>query len=740
MDDGGIPTNVRRAMNRYSPSKKVNYGFGVALLILVVIGVMSYMSATKYIQLSSWVHRTTEVINAIEFIHSQVQDRVASERGYVISGDPAYLTPFEAAESKINEGVRRLTNLVSDNQGQMERVARLSLLIDEFLANSREIMRLKAMHNDAEARRKSNNYFVERPKESVRKLLEEMNHIEDSLLETRLKNAREGAKSALVVTVSGSIIAFLFLLFAAGIVYFDIEERKRYTQALIEAREEALQASKSKSQFLANMSHEIRTPMNAIIGMADVLSETELDPDQTKYVKVFKRAGNNLLNLINDILDFSKIEAGKLDLDNVPFNVKEVVDNCIELMSFRASQKGIELTSEIDLDIPLHLMGDPNRLRQILTNLIGNAIKFTENGKVLLKVRTAAEEQGRDLILFSVMDTGRGIARDKQSQIFEKFNQLDPSIGRQYGGTGLGLSISKELVNLMGGSIWVESSENIGSTFFFTFPVREQIKTSEVFDSDVIPIDRRLLNILLVDDSEDNRLLVETYLKKTSYRIVSAENGREAFEKFKEEDFDVVLMDMHMPVMDGYTATREIKKWQTSEGKEHVPIVALTAFALKEERQNSLDAGCVAHITKPVKKETLLRIIYEVTRNAQKRETSSERQSESKHTATSEPQIFASLDSELASLVPRYIQNRRRDHSRLNEAMHAGDFETIRTIGHNVKGTAKSYGFASLGELAARLEGSASTRDSQGLSEQIREFENLLNLIEQTGLPKKKQI
>lgn len=494
-------------------------------------------------------------------------------------------------------------------------------------------------------------------------------------------------------------------------VSFDITDRINSEKELEKAKNLAEESVRIKEQFLANMSHEIRTPMNGIIGLSNVLQKTPLSPDQRKYLNAIRTSADNLLVIINDILDFSKIQAGKVTFEETTFNLPEVIRHIMAVLEVRAHERFNSLHYTIDNNVPEHVTGDPVRLSQILNNLIGNAIKFTEHGSVCLTISCMKQTDDETLLQFSVSDTGIGIPEDKLETIFESFTQASNDTTRKYGGTGLGLTISRRFVELQGGKIEVKSRYGKGSLFSFTIPFRlcEKNDTShpdEEGNAEKAPCAEELgkLNVLLAEDNEINQLLVSQLMSDWNFNLDVVENGKQALEKLSEKDYDLVLMDMQMPVMTGYEAIEQIR--QSDSTLQTMPVIALTAHATSGEVEKCLAAGANAYVSKPFDPDELLLKIAELLHAR----LTAKPVTEESWQADLESLNRHREDEFMLELLQLFVRQTPKVLWEIQQASKAGDWKNLLHFANELKTDLQILGIFEPARLLSRIEQLAETR------------------------------
>jgi PAS domain S-box-containing protein len=532
----------------------------------------------------------------------------------------------------------------------------------------------------------------------------------------------------------------------------DITTRRRLAADLELARDEALESARLKSEFLANMSHEIRTPMNGILGMAGLLVDTPLSEDQRHFTDTIQQSAESLLKIINDILDFSKIEAGKLEFETLDFDLRHVIESTVESFAGAAHVKKLDLATRMNEDAPTDLRGDPGRLRQALTNLIGNALKFTEHGEIVLQVQSEEVSAESAVVRFTVKDTGIGITPEAQQRLFAAFSQADGSTTRRFGGTGLGLAITRQLVEMMGGEVGVVSEPGKGSSFWFTARFEKQPRNGPVQITPrnnpqglgaSIAADNKLRDlctaanrrVLVVEDNKVNQEVALRLLRKLGYQVDVAGNGSEAVKAVSNCDYAVVLMDCQMPVMDGYEATSEIRK--SEEGYRHTPIVAMTANAMEGEREKCLRAGMDDYISKPVQSDLLWEMLNKWTADEEIHASASPNSGSGARTTIQE-----SLDSEsvrnrlnelgkefgvelVHNLIELFVPDTETRFASIRESIMLEDWKNLHRESHGLKGSAANLGAHRLAKMAGHLEQQAGLISAREAKKTLVEMESL---------------
>lgn len=651
-------------------------------------------------------NKLRELERDIIWVESRIRAAIATD-------DTSHIEGVDVKIAEVEAFVDTLKHLNTDDSAIMY-IKRLQYLAGQKLHNKNQLM-----HEFFRTGRMDDTSLIANPR--AREISNEI-----STITRKIYDSRQSVMTALSNNINESsrrarnwgIILICLILLTAGALLWFIMTRIRQQQRLIleldRSEKKVREIAMIKENFMTNMSHEIRTPLNAILGFTNLLKARKLDEGSTEFVSSIQKAGENLLTIINDILDLSKIEAGMVRIEANPFSVRGLLHSIQTLFSEKVKEKKLVLQGEISPSVPDTLIGDATRLTQVLVNLIGNALKFTEKGGIIITVDNKQSDGNIIQLGFSITDTGIGIEPSKLSSIFDRFNQAEDSITRKYGGTGLGLSIVKDLVILQGGDISVESEPGKGTTFRFFIPyaiASRQVPVPETVDVSQFKITaNHSVKILVVDDNEMNRSLMKHLLTEWDLSFDMASNGTEAIDHLKKERYDLVLMDIQMPEIDGYTATRLIRR----ELQLDIPIVAMTAHALAGEREKCLSSGMNEYISKPINEKELYQLInrFASISSIKERQYTQEK-------AKSPAYQYINLDymKEISrgnkvyekKVTRQFIEAMPQEVSLLESAFHNNDINTLKSTAHNLKTTISIMGlaerlFPTLDELESATE------------------------------------
>ena len=680
----------------------------VSSLISICLVLFIAFSANYYITRMS--KNNTELYNAyriselMKSFKSNINILENKQRGYIVTGDAKFLEEYKFKETETKTYLKSMEKYFS-GKPEEEAFYKLKELTYKKLMEAKDLNSNINSLGIPGGNHSSEDVGINTMTE-ITTTVDEINDSLSRTTKTLIDNSVEYVSASKNWSVLEIALGIMTAIAAVVILIADVNTRNKLEKQLRIAKRQADQNAILKEQFMANMSHEIRTPMNSILGFSDLLDKTTLDKQQSEYLSAVKTSGANLLTIINDILDFSKIEAGKLNIEKISFNLIELIDSLKSMFIPKAQDKQIQLVVNIDAKTPTFIFGDPTRLTQILVNLISNAIKFTHHGEVSLTCIVSELNSEEVSLVFKIKDTGIGIPDDKINSVFERFNQGNTETTRKYGGNGLGLAIVKQLVEIQQGTISLNSKEGLGSEFLvkLKYPISQENQIQKIEDgNDFFKIStKRPLYVLLVEDHILNQKLALTYLTNFGLIVDLAENGLEAIEKFKTKLYDLVLMDIQMPVLDGYHAALQIRR----DLKSTVPIIAMTANIMADEREKCYSFGMNDYLSKPFKEVDLYNIVNQYIGNKDKIDvhapshqsnvTSSESIINHDHLKT----LSRGNAKFIKEIIDIFLEQNPIEIDELETAINNKDFLTIRTVSHKMK---TSIGFIGIDQLLPEL-------------------------------------